>query len=117
GFFFLIFSLTVFFGVKSATAAAIIIMSALATCCWTLLYISSAVCTSILWMEEDGLIADGPITKVTSAPSWAAFSASAVPIFPVEKLLMNLTGSIFSIGGPAVISTFFFVSDLEVLKC
>ena len=45
-------------------------------------------------------------TRVTSAPILADALASAIPIFPEELFVMYLTGSIFSLVPPAVISIF-----------
>ncbi len=44
----------------------------------------------------------GPVIKITSPPKSLAFFAIAYPILPVERFVINLTGSIFSTVGPAV---------------
>ena len=45
---------------------------------------------------------EGPLTRITSAPRSAAALARAYPIFPLDRLVMNRTGSIGSSVGPAV---------------
>ena len=57
---------------------------------------------------------DGPKIKITFAPKFAALLAIETPIFPDEKFEINLTLSIFSIVGPAVIRTVLpFKGDLS----
>ena len=46
----------------------------------------------------------GPLTTLTRAPRTHAASTRAAPIFPVDLLVMNLTGSISSQVGPDVMS-------------
>ena len=43
-----------------------------------------------------------PVINVTLAPILYATSAIAYPILPLERLVINLTGSIYSFVGPAV---------------
>ena len=45
----------------------------------------------------------GPLTKLTDAPASIAASAKEYPIFPELLFEINLTGSICSLVGPAVI--------------
>src|SRR4030042_2643679 len=49
---------------------------------------------------------DGPLIRVTSAPLLNAALAKAYPIFPDDLFDKNLTGSIYSLVGPAVTMTF-----------
>ena len=95
--FFLIFCIAVCSGVKSATAAAITVISAVSNSLCTASYICAAFCTLIVWMF--GWVACkcvGPKTKTTSAPRAAASSAMAIPILPLEWFPIKRTGSIDS---------------------
>ncbi len=49
---------------------------------------------------------NGPLIKVTSAPLLNAALAMAYPIFPDDLFDMNLTGSRYSLVGPAVTRIF-----------
>ena len=70
-------------------------------------YISSADFISTLFIKSGTNSSDGPITKVTLAPLYAAIFAISTPIFPVELFEIYLTGSIASLVGPALTQTFF----------
>ena len=68
----------------------------------TALYISSAETISTILTNGTGSRLTFPDISVTSAPRSIAILAIAYPIFPVELLDKNLTGSNFSLVGPAV---------------
>ncbi len=67
--------------------------------------ISAAVSTSRRSTPAGVARCTGPAMSVTSAPASRAASATAKPILPELRLLMNRTGSIGSRVGPAVTST------------
>ena len=47
----------------------------------------------------------GADTKIVLAPAWAAFNATAYPIFPLERFVIYRTGSIASCVPPALTIT------------
>ena len=69
----------------------------------TLSDISLAEFTLYRFIDLSAFNETGPLTKLTDAPSSIAASARAYPIFPELLLDINLTGSICSLVGPAVI--------------
>ena len=84
------------FGRKSATAAAITIASASSAYRITASRICSAVVMRTTWAPAGGATVPGPRIRCTVAPRRAASAATATPIFPLEWLPMNRTGSIGS---------------------
>ena len=64
--------------------------------------ISLALTTSTLFTPFGVFSVTGPAMSVTSCPRLAASAAIANPIFPVEGFDKNLTGSRYSLVGPAV---------------
>ncbi len=91
------------FGRISLTAAVIIRMSQDGNSFWQALSISSALCTFMGLIFFCAARFVGPNISVTSQPSAFAASAMAMPILPVEGLLIKRTGSKNSLVGPAVI--------------
>ena len=58
----------------------------------------------------------GPDTNITSAPLSLASLAIEYPIFPVDLFVINLTGSIGAIVGPALISTFLPIKSCSLFS-
>ena len=81
---FLIFSPLICFGRKSATAAALIIISCSCARSVTAVNISFADFTCIVSTNRGGSSAVGPVTSVTCAPLRLQTCAMAYPILPVE---------------------------------
>ena len=98
---------------KSATAAVDINKSISDKFAVTCSFISSADSISILLTLSGVSKVTGPEIKVTIADSSTAALASEKPIFPELLLEMYLTGSIFSLVGPAVMSTFLPANNPE----
>ena len=63
---------------------------------------SAALSTSMRRTPAGVVSATGPATSTTSAPAARAAAATAKPILPELRLLMNRTGSMRSRVGPAV---------------
>lgn len=81
-------------------------ISALCACLRTASYISRVVTTSTRRKRlSDASAVILPHTSMTCAPRSAAALAMAIPIFPLERLPIYLTGSMGSIVPPAVTRT------------
>ena len=91
----------------SQTAAVAMKISISSIISFTLSYICFAVSTSCLNILSGVGKLTGPDIKLTKAPSSQAASAKAKPIFPELRFDINLTGSIISRVGPAVMRIFF----------
>src|SRR3989339_520990 len=96
-------------GLKSETAAAAIITSALLILLLTRVNISRAE-TALRSLTPLGAARlTGPLTRITLCPRLPASPARRYPINPDEALDKYLTGSIYSLVGPAVIKNVFFI--------
>ena len=108
---FLSFFVAHFAGRQSATAAVETRTSARRTAARTAASISRADVTSTLWTPAGVFSATGPAMSVTSCPRLAASAAIANPILPVDGFDRNLTGSRYSLVGPAVMTIFNLTLD------
>lgn len=71
-------------------------------------YIACALSTLIKLISGDIFKFDGPEIKVVSKPLLFSEFAISYPCLPLDSLEINLTGSIYSLVGPAVTIAFSF---------